>query len=309
MIPRTITEKGLAFFFEGKPYTFVKEFQHFNEILEAVINNNEEELRNIINPVKFIERVSFGNVIIDTNDDVRFQGTIVPEYLADRILHHYAVGGEQLVKPLIAFAEKLMQNPNHDVRGDLYKWVERGNMPICENGNFIAYKIVRHDYTPLTSYIVTHGHIQKPGMTISMPREICNENRDVTCSTGLHFCSLEYLPNFGSCNGSDRILVLEVDPTDVVAIPTDYNLTKGRTCRFFITGEIAYEDIKYVFGDVFSTPVIKNAKEHIAKKVKNKDDEPSKKQVEAAIARNDGNKTAAAKELGISRKVLYRILK
>jgi len=49
-----------------------------------------------------------------------------------------------------------------------------------------------------------------------------------------HFCSYDYLKHFGG----SRIMVLEINPADVVAIPADYNNSKGRTCRYKVVDEI-----------------------------------------------------------------------
>ena len=73
-----------------------------------------------------------------------------------------------------------------------------------------------------------------------------------TCSYGLHFCSEGYLRHFGG----DRVVILKINPRDVVSIPTDYNNTKGRCCRYEVIGEVGVnpEDEKE-----FTQPVQENA--------------------------------------------------
>jgi hypothetical protein len=69
-----------------------------------------------------------------------------------------------------------------------------------------------------------------------MPRNKVDEDKDRTCSYGLHFCSISYLPHFSdSCGG--HTMIVKINPKDVVAIPADYNNTKGRTCRYEVIGE------------------------------------------------------------------------
>jgi hypothetical protein len=46
---------------------------------------------------------------------------------------------------------------------------------------------------------------------------------------------MSYAQSFGS--GDDKLLDVEVDPTDVVAVPTDYNGTKMRVCKFKVVAE------------------------------------------------------------------------
>jgi hypothetical protein len=69
-----------------------------------------------------------------------------------------------------------------------------------------------------------------------MERNAVDDDQNRTCSSGLHFCSKDYLDHFG---GSDsRTVILKINPADVVSIPADYNATKGRACRYEVIGEL-----------------------------------------------------------------------
>jgi hypothetical protein len=67
-----------------------------------------------------------------------------------------------------------------------------------------------------------------------MERHEVDDNKDRTCSSGLHFCSKDYLNSFGG----ERVVIVKINPRDVVSIPSDYNDTKGRACRYEVVGEI-----------------------------------------------------------------------
>ena len=69
---------------------------------------------------------------------------------------------------------------------------------------------------------------------VEMNRNMVDDNRDITCSSGLHFCSIDYLKHFGG----SKIVILKIDPADVVSIPSDYNNAKGRTCKYEIISEL-----------------------------------------------------------------------
>jgi hypothetical protein len=71
-----------------------------------------------------------------------------------------------------------------------------------------------------------------------MPRNQVDDNKDNTCSAGLHFCSFDYLKSFGG----SRIMILKINPADVVSIPSDYNQQKGRTWRYTVIGEVPAEE-------------------------------------------------------------------
>jgi len=72
------------------------------------------------------------------------------------------------------------------------------------------------------------------GNVLEMPRNEVDADKDRTCSTGLHFCSYDYLKSFHG----ERVVVLKINPKDVVSIPSDYNNSKGRTCRYEVVDEI-----------------------------------------------------------------------
>ena len=80
-----------------------------------------------------------------------------------------------------------------------------------------------------------------PGKIVEMARNEVDDNMHNTCSTGLHFCSKEYLDHFGKVRDGkkkDRVVILKINPADVVSIPADYNSTKGRACRYEVIGEL-----------------------------------------------------------------------
>lgn len=347
MIPYTLNEGGVTFFYKGRQRVVAADHPYFKHTIEAVIANDTEEIDSLIDLRNFVVVASAGDVTVCSDDVVRFRGVPVPEYLAMRIVMHYNDGYP--IEPLCKFAEKLMSNPTADVREDLYKWLENGNMPIFPDGDFAAYKLVRDDFSPI--HTGPYGADQSPGTLVKMPRHLCNENRDVTCSTGLHFCSYEYLPQFQSWNNDrgQKVILLKISPADVVAIPTDYNLSKGRCCEFFVVEEIDPESIKADFDgrlvlSKYNEPVVsneydtwenddawegENLVDHIDEETWEADHSKSNvnvvdwndvsehgvyrpkvnyRDVTNAIQGNGGNKTAAARDLGISRSMIYKIL-
>ena len=76
-----------------------------------------------------------------------------------------------------------------------------------------------------------------------MERYNVDDNKDNTCSTGLHFCSKDYLNSFGG----ERTVIVKINPRDVVSIPSDYNATKGRACRYEVVGEIDQDKADQAF--------------------------------------------------------------
>jgi hypothetical protein len=85
-----------------------------------------------------------------------------------------------------------------------------------------------------------------------MERNMVDDNRNNTCSSGLHFCSHSYLASFSG----ERTVIVKIDPADVVSIPSDYNDAKGRTCRYTVIGEVGQSPDDKV---EFTKPVQSNA--------------------------------------------------
>ena len=161
---------------------------------------------------------------------VLFDGENLPTSLTSKLLSVVRQGLD--VTPWKRFTIRLFANPSRGAQAELNEFLEAGNLPITEDGCFLAYKRVTDDYLDLHSRKFDNS----VGSVCEMPRGDVDADRDRTCSTGLHFCSQGYLKSFFS--GSGKIVIVKVDPTDVVSIPSDYNFTKGRTARYEVVGEV-----------------------------------------------------------------------
>jgi hypothetical protein len=76
-----------------------------------------------------------------------------------------------------------------------------------------------------------------------MARDLVDDNPNNTCSAGLHVACFDYAKGFGS-----RLVEVKVNPRDVVCVPTDYNGTKMRTCRFEVVAECVKMRTEELYG-------------------------------------------------------------
>lgn len=240
MFSCTVTPNSINIYIPGgKPHTVDKTHVNYaliREHLKTIPVQKDgphfprflSDLEALLNPKTAIARSTGGRVQIKP-EGVFFDGIQVKSVLAERMMEMLAEGFD--VNPLMRFMDRLMSNPTVDVRADLYRWLEGSKLPITEDGCFLAYKYVRNDYKSCHDGRTDNSI----GTIVSMPREQCDPYRNNHCSTGLHFCSLEYLDHSPR---NLRIVVLKIDPADVVAIPTDYNFQKGRACRYAVIDEI-----------------------------------------------------------------------
>jgi len=201
----------------------------YQKVVDAIKAGDWDTVKNVIEPQKVVLQYGAGNVTIQ-GDRLFWKGEELHSALGARMIQMYQDGFP--IEPMINFMENLMQNPSKRAVEELYGFLEKGNLPLTPDGHFLAYKKVRSDFMDIHSGTMSNA----PGNVVEMERNSVDDNMNNTCSTGLHFCSKEYLNHFG---GSDsRTVILKINPADVVSIPADYNATKGRTCRYEVIGEL-----------------------------------------------------------------------
>lgn len=264
--PIVQSAESITVFIDGLPETINKDHSNFERVQQAIRDEAWGMLVPLMNIPKGLIQFSQGNVqIID--DEFFFRGIQVTDYLVERIVEMFH--DQMPIGPMVAYFENLMQNPNPQARKDQFKWLEKGNMPITDDGYIIAYKYVdsnyRSCYAGVWEQIGDEWHHNNKakydhtiGNIVEMPRDKCDDNPDQTCSTGLHFCSFSYL-SVGYVK-SNRIVMVKVNPRDITAIPSDYDHAKARCCRYEVIGEI---DIKE-HGDVLAGKKVVRGANHVA---------------------------------------------
>ena len=237
-----ITRDGASFFINGTPYTIGTDHPNYNAIIDAARNSEWDKIHDLSNIQRAvnvaIQKTNVEGLYIE-NGKVVYKHIVFPEDLGDYVIN--LVRDFSDLSPIVKFMDKLLKNPDHRVFQQLFGFLAYGKNPLTPDGNFLAYKKVNADFTSVADKKFKND----VGSTVSMPREACNNNPQETCSTGLHFCSKEYLRNFSG----EKVVILEIDPTHVVSIPVDYNNTKGRACQYKIIGELSDVEIKEVMSD------------------------------------------------------------
>lgn len=233
LIASILTGDSLTVYFNGRPYTYNRSNPLFDSVLKAANAQDAETLEKLVEVKK--------TVVSQTNGALRLvDGSI---FYGDTEVHGAVVGRVmELIKagldanPMLRFIENLMSNPSKRAVDELWGFIEACNLPVTTDGHFLAYKRVRGDYKDVHSGTMDNS----VGKVLTMPRNQVDEDKNRTCSAGLHFCSYDYLAHFGG----ERIVVVKINPADVVAIPADYNNSKGRTCRYEVVGEIPLNEYR-----------------------------------------------------------------
>lgn len=209
----------------------------FKEIYDGLVTGDHQKVDNYVNLKQAI--AEFSNGAFKMYDNVlTYKGQELHNAAAERVLELYRLGKDSL--PIVNFLERVLRNPSESAQRELFLFLEHNDLPITDEGYFLAYKMVRHDFKDK----YTGRMDNSVGATPKMDRNACDPNRGNVCSRGLHFCSLEYVEkgSYGSVTSGDHLVVLRVDPEHVVSIPSDYHNSKGRACEYFILKEIEWTD-------------------------------------------------------------------
>ena len=229
-IPYIITNNSITVVFDGISHTLNDGHLNYAAIRKAIIDRQFDKIPALVDIPKAINRYSYGNIKIE-NGAIKYAGQPVHNYICDKIFSFMKEGLP--FEPLVAFLDKLMKNPSKRAVNELYSFLEHKAMPITPNGNFLAYKSVDSNWRDHH----TGTFDNSIGNTLEMNRNAVCDDTDVGCSFGFHAGSLEYARSFGG--GAIRLLIVEIDPSDVVSIPKDSNCQKLRTCKYKVTAEYA----------------------------------------------------------------------
>lgn len=230
----SITENTITCFFPVRGY---KQFSIGRQdarakILLDILKDDDEEAA-----FSFFTSVSnkgysgqSGFVLCPETNHYHYKGEPVSPGMQRRLSDAYALG--MPVEPFVRFMEKVALNPSFNSRKQLFDFLDNNDLPITEEGNFLAYKAVRSDFYDRHSGTVYYG----VGEIVTMPREKVDDNPENTCSYGLHVCSKDY------GKFAEVLLMVEVHPADVVSVPNEYRNAKMRVCGLKVLSVL--EDFK-----------------------------------------------------------------
>lgn len=181
------------------------------------------------------ERVAFDG------SNILFDGDVVADAIAEHILRIVKEGGNpDSYKALVAFMEKLYTNPSESSRNSLYDFIVRHNITIDPDGDFYAYKGVKADLGSvwegfgIVDGVSMNGSLpNKPGSILEIPRSKVNADNAIGCGTGLHAGTYAYAEGWAR----GVLLLVKINPRDVVSVPSCSSYQKLRTCRYKVISQ------------------------------------------------------------------------
>jgi len=231
---------------DGERYSINAGNGLFSKALEAYKVNDWDAFIACVNPTIRLKSLYASYEGIEVKDGNLFVfGDPVHSTLATRVLSFLEAGLDCV--HLFKFILKLNLNPSKRAVDELYTFLEHRALPITDNGNFLAYKAVNSDYTDKYS----GKFLNTIGAVLEMPRNKVDDNKEVGCSYGFHAGTVEYAKDF--LGGSGHLMIVEINPSDVVSIPTDCQFQKLRTCKYKVVGEYEIDLTDPLYASRFET--------------------------------------------------------
>lgn len=169
-------------------------------------------------------------------------GSVIPN--VDALATQIADSNVNKTIGLENFMRRVASVPRKHSVSDLMKFMERGDLPIANDGSIIIYKVLSrirksgHDYVDCHTKNVP----QSVGSYVCMDESLVDPNRNNECSNGLHVARRGYIKSF---NG-DVCVLAKVAPEDVIAVP-QHDANKMRVKGYHILFELpadAYRALK-----------------------------------------------------------------
>jgi len=156
--------------------------------------------------------------------------------------------GNMVGQDLTKYIRNLRKNTSHRSLKLLFDFQQKHSMPITSDGYVIAYKAVDENWYSFTgnnSVVVVsgvtdgEGHIRnRIGDVVELDRGSVDDDPDSACSVGLHAGSIEYARRFGEWNSKFRLIIVKINPADVVCVPYDCDQQKIRCSKYTVVGEL-----------------------------------------------------------------------
>lgn len=163
------------------------------------------------------------HTIVAVTDNGKGKAVVVPG--VEKLKEHVAHATKQNnTKGMEAFLKRLgaaISQRGHSVQ-DVLKFMERGDLPVADDGCIIAYKVLRStskvDNSPLGQGIFVDCHTgkveQRVGSFVTQSIDLIRQDKH-QCGTGLHIARRAYLGKFGG----DIIVMVKIRPEDVIVVP------------------------------------------------------------------------------------------
>ena len=216
-------------FSDGASKSVFSDCPRYGLAIEAIKRQaSEDELRTLLDGNLYVSKWAVGNFKIENNKVtwLRHPEFEIPEGLARRLIE-YASNGYP-ADSFVKFLDRLLQNPSNRSVETFLSFVEKHGLTITEQGTFMAYKGCNENLKD----VHTGTFDNSPGTHHEMPRQLVSDDPAHACHRGFHCGNWAYARDFGA-----RMVLVEVDPKDIVCVPYDCDCQKIRVCAYTVVKE------------------------------------------------------------------------
>lgn len=252
-LPFTISNQSLTFYIKGRPFSLVRDHGSYAAVREHLLApdapHDPEWLHSMVDVRAALMRESQGRIVFD-GDDIVFRGKPLHNVWVDKILDFRNAG--ETYSPIWNALDRLVHNPIPAAIERLPIFLERTKLGFLPDGRFIAFKGVNANYESARANLDGTRFTHQIGDKPRMAREDVDADPNQTCSHGLHVGAPGYVRDH--YNGGKYALVLvAVDPVDVVAVPTDYDGEKMRVCGYEVIDHLDQDYSDELLGKLRNT--------------------------------------------------------
>jgi len=189
-----INSNGIVLFIDNKPFKFERGSMQYAKILEKFDLPEDEQDAAIRQVIQKTSPNAEKNGFKISPESVSYLGEELPESLADKVRDIHEEG-----LPLSLFEkfwENLQLNPSSSSVRELYEFLSYKELPLTEDGCFLAYKGLDSDFWSISGNKETKvisGEVNSSGNIfngvgekIEVRRWDVDDIRDNHCSFGLH---------------------------------------------------------------------------------------------------------------------------
>lgn len=231
-------------------------FNEINKLLESEgvdIAKAAREIFNLMSPEAKVQEQINSSYYLSSSLSIRdghifFGDNRLEETLATHMMslldEENVPKDEKMWRSYVKFLDNLHQNADEDIRKQLFRWMEYENKAgngfgITEDGCLVGYKgcggTVLEPMSKFTGFAIVdgeeyNGHIpNRVGSVVQMPRSAVQNDPSVGCSVGLHVGTRDYAVQWAPV-----LLLVKVNPRDVVSVPYECDSQKMRVCEYTV---------------------------------------------------------------------------
>ena len=146
----TITGQGkITACIEGAIHTIDATHPNYSKALQSVKESDWNGFLDAVDLTRKVKDFILNDNIKIEGGVINYKGEIVHNTLTKRVIDF--MQQDLPFSPLLRFLENLMENSSKRAVDELYDFLDIGELPITEDGHFLAFKNVRSDFKDIHS--------------------------------------------------------------------------------------------------------------------------------------------------------------